>query len=149
MGNTTNNLPRATNKLPRMGTKAYAKLIRRLERNLAASYEAEENARDLKTAWRLASITDTQLRRLNYAKAGIVEPMPVTPRTAKNVAKGGFAALAMIGRAIALAHKIESGLRLTRLMSRAARASVRHSSTSVLATFAWNSGRTFVVHTAA
>lgn len=115
-----------------MTTKQTARLLRSLERDYAAAIRAEEEAPSMTAAWRLASASERCLRRLQAVQAG--QPLP-EPRTARNRARGGLAALAMIGKAIARgisaraalakAHAVSALRRAAQLAARAARQALR------------------------
>ena len=118
----------------------HEKTLRTLTRQWRDAVRAEESATDITHAWKLAARTDAARRRLDSAKMGIV---PVAPRTRRNLAIGGFFALAAIGRAVARAitaraalakaHATNAARRVARSMRAAARRALR---TIVLAVIA-------------
>lgn len=118
-----------------------AKLVRRLEREYSRAIRAEENAATLAQAYRLAAASERCLRRLQAAQIGLSLPEPRTPRTARNLAKQGFAALAALGRAIARAVNGAAALRkaqaalavrkVARAAARAVRAALRRAGRTV------------------
>jgi hypothetical protein len=83
------------------------KMVRRLEREWKKALRREEESTDLATSWRLAARSDSALRQLEAARAGREIP---APRTKRNLARGGFAALAVFGRAVARALSAQAGL---------------------------------------
>lgn len=105
--------------------------VRAAERAYRAALRAEESAPDLATAWRRAAASDRALRRLQAAREGrTIE----APRTARNLARGGLAALATIGRAIGRALTRAASLRKAQIaasLKRAARAAARVTRLSV------------------
>jgi len=130
-----------------------AKLVRRLERAYDRAIRAEESAETEAKAWRLAAISERCLRQLQAARAGLPLPEPRMPRTARNLAKQGLAALAAIGRAIARAVNGAAALRkaqavcaarkVARQVARATRQSMRAAVRKVVSIVL----RTFVVNT--
>lgn len=88
-----------------------ARLVARLTREYNRAIRAEEAALDERQAWRLAKISEKCLRRLQAAQAGQPLPEPRMPRTARNLGKLGFAALATIGRHVARAVATQAALR--------------------------------------
>lgn len=88
-----------------------ARLVARLTREYNAAIRAEEAAPTEAKAWRLAKASERALRRLQAAQAGLPLPVAPAPRTAKNLARGAFAALAAIGRSIARALATQAALR--------------------------------------
>ncbi len=88
-----------------------ARLVRRLSREYDAAIRAEENAETEAKAWRLAKASERALRRLQAAQAGLPLPVAPAPRTARNMARGAFAALAAVGRAVARALATQAALR--------------------------------------
>lgn len=120
-----------------------ARLVRRLSREYDAAIRAEENAADEAKAWRLAKASERALRRLQAAQAGLPLPVAPAPRTARNLARGAFAALAAIGRAVARALATQAALRkaqaalaarkAARLAARLARQAMRRAARAVAA----------------
>jgi hypothetical protein len=92
-------------------SKSHEKLIRRLERAYDRAIRAEENAATLAQAYRRAKVSERCLRQLQAVRAGLPLPAPRVPRTARNLAKQGLAALAAIGRSIARAVNGAAALR--------------------------------------
>jgi len=88
-----------------------ARLVRSCERAYNAAIRAEEAAETETKAWRLAKASERALRRLQAARAGLPLPVAPAPRTAKNLARGAFAALAAVGRAVARALVTQAALR--------------------------------------
>jgi hypothetical protein len=88
-----------------------ARLVGRLTRTYDRAIRAEENAVTLPQAYRLATVSERCLRDLQAAQAGLPLPERKVPRTARNLAKQGLAALATIGRVIARALRTEAALR--------------------------------------
>lgn len=94
-----------------LASPADARLVRRLEREYNRAIRAEEDAPTEHQAYRLATLSERCLRRLQAARAGLPMPEVRMPRTARNLARGGFEALAMIGRVIGRALRTEAALR--------------------------------------
>jgi hypothetical protein len=94
-----------------------ARLVRRCEDTYDAAIRAEENAPTEAKAWRLAKTSERCLRNLQAARAGLPLPEAKLPRTARNLAKQGLAALAMIGRSIARALATAAALRKAQAVS--------------------------------
>jgi hypothetical protein len=88
-----------------------ARLVRRCERAYDAAIRAEENAATEQGAWRLAKVSERCLRDLQAVRAGLPLPERQLPRTARNLAKQGLAALATLGRSIARALRGAANLR--------------------------------------
>jgi len=119
-----------------------ARLVRRCERAYDAAIRAEENALTEKDAWRLAKVSERCLRDLQAARAGLPLPERCPPRTARNLAKQGLAALAMLGRSIARALRsavalrkaqaVSAARRLARQAARAARQAARRALRTVV-----------------
>jgi hypothetical protein len=86
-------------------------LVRSCELEYNAAIRAEENAPTEVKAWRLAKVSGRAHCRLQAARAGLPLPETKLPRTARNLAKQGLAALATIGRVIARALAREASLR--------------------------------------
>jgi hypothetical protein len=86
-------------------------------------------------AWRLAAVSERCLRQLQAARNGETLPEAKLPRTARNLARGGFSALATVGRAVARgvnaaaalvkARAAAAAARLARAAARAVRAALR------------------------
>jgi len=96
---------------PVAATTINACLVRRLSREYDAAIRAEENAPTEAKAWRAAKASERALRRLQAAQAGLPLPVAPAPRTARNLARGAFQALAAVGRAVARALVTEAALR--------------------------------------
>jgi hypothetical protein len=94
-------------------------LVRQMEREWDATIRAEEAAETEAVAWRRAKASERALRRLQAARAGLPLPVAAAPRTARNLARAGFAALASIGRAVARALATQAALRKAQAVSAA------------------------------
>lgn len=94
-----------------LASPADARLVRRLEREYNRAIRAEEDAPTERQAYRLATLSERCLRRLQAARAGLPMPELRMPRTARNLARQGFEALAAIGRVIGRALRTEAALR--------------------------------------
>lgn len=83
--------------------------VRRLEREWRQAVRAEEQADTTERAWKLAKVSDRIAADLTRARVGlpIVRRMV---RSARNLGRMGFEALAMVGRAIARAVTAKRGL---------------------------------------
>ena len=112
---------KTVSQLARLASKN-ARLVRRLERAYDRAIRAEENAVTLPQAYRLATISERCLRDLQAAQAGLPLPARKVPRTARNMAKQGLAALATIGRVIARALRTAAALRKAQVAAALARA---------------------------
>lgn len=118
-------------RLARLAARLAAKhmrLVAKLERAWDVATDAEENALTEKDAWRLAKVSERCLRDLQAVRAGLPLPVRAAPQTARNRAKQGLAALAMIGRVIARAITTQASLRKAQIAlaaRKAARAAAR------------------------
>lgn len=104
-----------------LASPADARLVRRLEREYNRAICAEEDAPTERQAYRLATLSERCLRRLQAARAGLPMPELRMPRTARNLARQGFEALAMIGRVIGRALRTEAALRKAQAVGAARR----------------------------
>jgi len=93
----------------------HATLTRKCEREYRAALRAEEQAPTLPLAWWAAAASERCLRRLRTVQAGLPLPVVQPPRTRRNLAAGGLAALAAIGRVVARALTREASLTRARL----------------------------------
>lgn len=117
---------------PRLGTKAHARLVRRLAREYSCGARdkgcgkcaicVEEAAPTLEQAHRAAKHSERCLRRLQAAEAGLPLPAPRQPNTARFRAKQGLAALAAIGRLIVRAVQTAANLRKAQAVQAARKA---------------------------
>lgn len=111
-------------KLPRLGTKAHAKLVARYKRAWLRACAAEEAAETLALAWRLGAASERALRALRAVEAG-KSPLPAPRRTPGNLAKGAALALARVGAAIARAFQAKAALAKAQAANAARRAAKR------------------------
>jgi hypothetical protein len=109
------------NPFPTVHTRKQARLVACCAREYSLAIRREENAPDERTAWRLAAVSERTLRRLQLAQSGQPLPVPAPPRTARNRARAGLAALAEIGRVVARALTRAAALRKAQVAAAAAR----------------------------
>lgn len=88
--------------------------VRRCERAYDRAIRNEESADTEVQAWRLTKVSERCLRDLQAVRDGQPLPERRIPRTARNLARLGMAALGLIGRAIARAMSALNGLKKAR-----------------------------------